>query len=540
MAHTHDIPTAEKNLRVEPSERLAKPFQRFAKLSCSGGLVLLAMTIIAMIWANSDYAGSYDQIFHDTLFEIIVEADPHGHGAEHAEDDAPLGEPIPGAATADAGGVPMVFPAPDAQPDAAHAGPDAHAEPAGTDDRYLFLGHGLTHWINDLLMAVFFLVVGLEIKREILVGELASVKRAALPIFAAIGGMLAPAAIFAAFNYKDPGALPGWGVPMATDIAFAIGVLAMLGNRVPNSLKVFLLSLAIVDDLGALIVIAVFYTADPSFIYLGYALAIVAGLMAMNALRVRWITPYLLMGLPLWYFVYMSGVHATIAGVLLAMTIPASARVNPVNFSYSTRRALEIFEEADDNPEANISQSAIRQAAVYAMIKNARFVLPPLHRMETVLHPWAAFLIIPVFALANAGIPIHGGVGDAVTGSVSVGVIAGLCIGKPLGITLAAFLACKVGVASLPRGVSWRHILGAGMLGGIGFTMAIFIANLAYADNPYNLEHAKLAILVASTISACGGAAILATCKPKPEPEPEQIGPAVGDYHGPEPTIATA
>tara|TARA_R110000782_G_scaffold19140_9_gene52319 strand:- start:23976 stop:25646 length:1671 start_codon:yes stop_codon:yes gene_type:complete len=551
MSHKHFIETAEHSLQAEPSERLARPFQRFAKLSCSGGVVLLLMTITAMVWANSKYAPSYERVFHDTLFEFIVESDPHhgaGHGGEatpepnaYAETENDQSALVPGSATASAMDSPIHFPTTDDHageghaPDAAgdHA-TDAHGASAAGEpnERYLFLGHGLSHWINDLLMAVFFLVVGLEIKREMLVGELASPKRAALPIFAALGGMVAPAAIFAAFNWGDKAAMPGWGVPMATDIAFAVGVMAMLGSKVPNSLKVFLLSLAIVDDLGALVVIAVFYTAEPQFVYLGYAFGVVALLMGMNKLRVRWITPYLLLGLPLWYFVYMSGVHATIAGVLLAMTIPAHARVNPVNFAYSTRRALELFEEAEDDPEAHISQSAVRQAAVYAMIKNAKFVLPPLLRMETTLHPWAAFLIIPVFALANAGIPVHGGVGEAVSGSVSLGVIAGLCIGKPLGITVAALIAVKLGIASLPRGVTWRHIVGAGMLGGIGFTMAIFIANLAYATDPVNLEHAKLAILVASTISAVGGAVILATCRSAPEPEPEQIGPKVGEYHG--------
>jgi NhaA family Na+:H+ antiporter len=567
MSHKHHIETAEHSLQAEPSERLARPFQRFAKLSCSGGVVLLLMTITAMIWANSKYAHTYEQIFHDTLFELIVESDPHhgpGHapaeGAEpnaYAETEHDGTTMVPGSTYVSAmDGQISLPPVDDHAGDHAGDHPDDHPGDHVADDhtddghasaanghhagppvaegqkRYLFLGHGLSHWINDLLMAVFFLVVGLEIKREILVGELASPKRAALPIFAALGGMIAPAAIFAAFNWGNAAAMPGWGVPMATDIAFAVGVMAMLGRRVPNSLKVFLLSLAIVDDLGALIVIAVFYTAEPQFVYLGYAFGVVGVLMAMNKLRVRWITPYLVLGLPLWYFVFMSGVHATIAGVLLAMTIPAHARVNPVNFAYSTRRALELFEEAEDDPDTHISQSAVRQAAVYAMIKNAKFVLPPLLRMETTLHPWAAFLIIPVFALANAGIPVHGGVGEAVSGSVSLGVIAGLCVGKPLGITLAALIAVKLGIASLPRGVTWRHIAGAGMLGGIGFTMAIFIANLAYDTDPVNLEHAKLAILVASTISAVGGAVILATCRSAPEPEPEQIGPKVGDYHG--------
>ncbi len=534
MSHTHHISTANENLRAEPGERLARPFVRFAQLSCSGGLVLLAMTVLAMVWANSRYAPVYDEVFHTTYFEIIVEgehgdlshADPHagitedGHveGSIASAGEGSLGGLTLGEQTGHAGGH---------EAKAEHAG--EHHGPTAPEGSYLFLGHGLTHWINDLLMAVFFLVVGLEIKREIVAGELASPKKAALPIVAALGGMIAPAVIFAAVNWGDPAAMPGWGVPMATDIAFALGVMAMLGNRIPTSLKVFLLSLAIVDDLGALVVIAVFYTAEPKMVYLAYAFGIIGVLMTMNILKVRWVIPYLLLGLPLWYLVYMSGVHATIAGVMLAMTIPAHSRVDPVQFSYSTRRALEIFENADDG--SDIKRNAVRQAAVYAMIKNARFVLPPLHRMETTLHPWAAYLIIPVFALANAGIPLHGGLGEAVSGKVAMGIVAGLVIGKPLGITLASFIAVKLGIASLPTGVTWRHILGAGMLGGIGFTMAIFIANLAYETDPANLEHAKVAILMASCLSATLGALMLATCRPAPEPEPELIGPEVGGYY---------
>jgi NhaA family Na+:H+ antiporter len=233
------------------------------------------------------------------------------------------------------------------------------------------------------------------------------------------------------------------------------------------------------------------------------------------------------MGLPLWYFVYMSGVHATIAGVLLALTIPAHARVNAVNFVFSTRKALDIFENAHDDPDHDVTQSSIRRASVNAIIKNARQVLPPLHRIEYVLHPWAAFAIIPIFALANAGIEIHGGVMDNLSDPAAIGIILGLFIGKPLGIILLCWFACTIKVASLPRGVSWRHILGAGMLGGIGFTMAIFIANLAYANSQAHLEHAKLAILVASALSAVGGAIVLLMCKSAPEPEPETLGPLV-------------
>lgn len=534
MSHSHHISTANENLRAEPGERLARPFVRFAQLSCSGGLVLLAMTVLAMVWANSRYAPVYDEVFHTTYFEIIVEGERKdvSHADDHSavsDDEAHIQGSIASAGEGSLGGLSLANQA-DHHPEPVEDDhDDGHHGPTAPEGSYLFLGHGLTHWINDLLMAVFFLVVGLEIKREIVAGELASPKKAALPIFAAIGGMVAPALIFVGVNWGDSAAMPGWGVPMATDIAFAMGVMAMLGNRIPTSLKVFLLSLAIVDDLGALVVIALFYTADPELAYLAYAFGIIGILMTMNILKVRWVIPYLLLGLPLWYLVYMSGVHATIAGVMLAMTIPAHSRVDPVQFSYSTRRALEIFENAEDGND--IKRNAVRQAAVYAMIKNAKFVLPPLHRMESTLHPWAAFLIIPVFALANAGIPLQGGLGEAVSGKVAMGTVAGLVIGKPLGITIASFIAVKIGIAALPAGVTWRHIIGAGMLGGIGFTMAIFIANLAYKTDPVNLEHAKIAILMASCLSALLGALVLATCKSAPDPEPELIGPEVGGYY---------
>lgn len=543
MSHDEHVPTAEHKLRPEPSERLARPFQRFAQMSSSGGVVLLVMTVVAMLWSNSEYADTYERVFHDT--RVAVSVDHYPHGTLHEEEPNGDEEQAPDS-TINRADVPVVegFAGNDhqivrtgqgeqgeASPSTLHEPEHAqpvHAEPE-PDKTYFFMGHGLAHWINDLLMAVFFLVVGLEIKREILVGELASPKRAALPIFAALGGMLAPGLIFSAINWGEP-SIRGWGTPTATDIAFAVGIMSMLGKKVPNSLKVFLLSLAIADDLGALVVIALFYTKSPDFAYLGYAGSIVALLLALNVLRCRWITLYLLLGIPLWYCVYMSGVHATIAGVLLALTIPAHARVDAVNFSYSTRRALEIFDSAHDDPNTDVKESTVRRAAVFAMLKNARHVLPPLHRIETALHPWAAFFIIPVFALANAGVPVHGGIGSAVSGKVSMGVILGLVIGKPLGITIASFVACKIGIAALPRGVTWRHIVGAGMLGGIGFTMAIFIANLAYADHPTELEHAKLAILTGSSLAAILGAVMLATCKTQPEPEPDTLGPVVGEY----------
>ncbi|HCT46327.1 MAG TPA: Na+/H+ antiporter NhaA, partial [Phycisphaerales bacterium] len=480
MSDDHHIPTASHNLNPEPGERLARPFQRFASLSSSGGIVLLAMTAIAMIWANSDYADSYNEIFNETKTTIAVTHMPDGHAADahgsevvdhgqalvddRADDHVDeLGDDHIGDDAGDHDGDGLVDEAGDHDDDS-HGG---HGWKPLTEEPAWYQQHSTAMWINDLLMAIFFLVVGLEIKREILVGELASPKRAALPIFGALGGMIGPALIFVGFNAGKE-TIGGWGIPMATDIAFAVGILAMLGSRIPNSLKVFLTSLAIVDDLGALVVIAVFYTENLELAYLGYAGTIVALLMFMNVLRVRWITLYLVLGLPLWYFVYMSGVHATIAGVLLAMTIPAHARVNAVNFVFSTRKALEVFENAGDDPDTNVTESSVRRASVNAIISNARLVLPPLHRIEHVLHPWAAFVIIPIFALANAGIPIHGGVGENLKDPAAIGIILGLFIGKPLGIILLCWLACTMKIASLPRGVSWRHLLGAGMLGGIG------------------------------------------------------------------------
>lgn len=528
MSDDHHIPTATHDLSPEPSERLARPFQRFASLSSSGGIVLLLMTAIAMIWANSQYADSYNEIFNETETRITVAHNPHyGPSAAHADpasDSSHTEAEDHGGQLADEGSQAT-------EESAQESGHDAHAWQPITESPRWWMGHSTVAWINDLLMAIFFLVVGLEIKREILVGELASPKRAALPIFGALGGMIGPALIFVGLNMGKP-TIGGWGIPMATDIAFAVGILAMLGSRIPNSLKVFLTSLAIVDDLGALVVIAVFYTENLELAYLGYAGTIVAVLMFMNVLRVRWITLYLVLGFPLWYCVYMSGVHATIAGVLLAMTIPAHARVNAVNYVFSTRKALDVFANAHDDPETDVTESSERRAAVNAIMTNSRCVLPPLHRIEHVLHPWAAFVIIPIFALANAGIPIHGGVFENLGNSASMGIILGLFIGKPIGIVLLCFLACKIGLAALPTGVSWRHILGAGTLGGIGFTMAIFIANLAYANSPTDLEHAKLAILVASALSAIGGGALLITCKPMPEPEPDTMGPLVDDDEG--------
>lgn len=467
MAVHSNIPTAIEDATPVPGERLTRPFQRFAALSSAGGIVLLICTVVALVWANSGEA-AYESY----------------HNFVHAHMDIGVGG--------------------------------------------WHLGHGhmtVGHFINDALMAIFFLLVGLEIKREILVGELSDIKKATLPIAGAIGGMVAPALIYVMFNLGAEG-IGGWGVPMATDIAFALGILALLGRRVPNSLRIFLTSLAIADDLGALIVIALFYTEKVSFGYLGIGAAIVALLVALNIMGFKRAIWFLLPGVFLWYCFLESGVHATIAGVVLAATIPVRPRVKVSRYSAYTRAALDCFDKADD-PTQDIRTNSSQRAAVFAIEKNSYDVLPLLHRMEHGLHGWVAFLIIPIFALANAGLHVEGDVGAAISEKVTLGVIAGLFLGKPIGITLACFIAVKLGLGSLSKGVTWRHMIGAGCLGGIGFTMALFIANLGFKNNEHLLTDAKLGILIASALSAFAGLAILLTCPEKPEPEPDEIGPLV-------------
>lgn len=315
-------------------------------------------------------------------------------------------------------------------------------------------GLSVEHWVNDALMAVFFLLIGLELEREFYNGELSNLKNALLPIFAAFGGICVPALIHFSLNWGTP-AQAGIGIPMATDIAFALGVLALLGNRVPISLKIFLTALAVMDDLGAIIVIAIFYTAQLSIVYLTSALTVFALLVVLNRFfRVMSLVPYLLGGILMWFLMLKSGVHATIAGVLLAFAIPFSAR-------------------QDDEKS-------------------------PSHRLEHFLHKPVAFLILPIFALANTGIVIGSGWAQDLTNTNSVGIIGGLVLGKPLGIMLLSFVTVALGISRLPLDLNWRHIFGAGLLGGIGFTMSIFITNLAFVGNSEMINASKMAILLAS------------------------------------------
>lgn len=382
-------------------KKILKPFQEFARREASGGILLFGATVAALLWANSPLKESYGNVWH-TLMTVSI------------------------------GGV--------------------------------GLSKSLHVWINDGLMAIFFFVVGLEIKRELLEGELRTPKRAILPMAAALGGMLVPAGLYAMFNAGSEGGR-GWGIPMATDIAFALGVLAVLGSRAPVGLKIFLTALAIIDDLGAVLVIAVFYTADLNLHALIMAALLLGFLAALNKAGFNNGGFYAFVGFWLWLAVLQSGVHATVAGVLLAMTIPT-----------------------DPDPDDNVPGL--------------------LYRMEHAIHPWVTFLILPIFALSNAGVALDAEMFSKVVEPVSLGVIFGLVLGKPIGILLFSWLAVKSQTAALPSGVSWPQILGAGMLGGIGFTMSLFINELAFGESILNAE-AKLAILLASTVAGVAGAAFL-------------------------------
>ncbi len=362
----------------------------------------------------------------------------------------------------------------------------------------------LSHWINDFLMAIFFFVVGLEIKREVIVGELSSIRKATLPLIAAIGGMAGPALIFVFFNAGGP-AIDGWGIPMATDIAFALGVVALLKSRIPAGLKVFITALAIGDDIGAILVIAMFYTQKIVLEWLVIVAVLMVVMLIFNLIRFHHLIFYGLISMMVWFAIFESGVHATVAGVLVAFVIPAQARRLPLDFVKWSRERLNRIEETHD-PAAHDLTRHEQQAAAAALQSAAWEVQSPLLRLEHNLHPLTSFVILPLFALANAGVQIGGGsVVDMLTTPVSLGIILGLLVGKQVGITLFTFVAVKVGLADLPQGVSWKHIYGASWLAGIGFTMSIFISALAFRGDPALLDQAKLAILTASIIAGVGG-----------------------------------
>ncbi len=427
-----------------PIDAIYRPFQRFAHQAASGGIVLLLFTIVALVWANSPWADSYEQLWHHTNLTVGI----------------------------------------------------------GTFQ----LSAALHHWINDGLMVIFFFVVGLEIKREVLTGELTSPRKAMLPIAAAVGGMVLPALIYAVLNMGSPEII-GWGIPMATDIAFALGILALLGDGVPVTLKVFLTALAIVDDLGAVLVIAVFYTSQLDLMALLAGFGVLVLMVVANRLGVRHPLIYFILACFLWLAFLKSGIHATIAGVLAAMTIPSRTLLDESTFLKRARFLLNEFAKPSGGESAGSHYEKIRTLTQNLELAS-EYVQPPLHRLERRLHPWVAFLIMPVFALANAGIKLDAGFGQLLGETATLGVILGLVLGKQIGITGFSWLAVRFGWASLPEGIGWRHIYGVAWLGGIGFTMSLFVAGLAFQDAAH-LTMAKAGILVGSLIAGVAGYILL-------------------------------
>lgn len=367
------------------------------------------------------------------------------------------------------------------------------------------------HWINDGLMVIFFFVVGLEIKRELVAGQLSSLKRATLPVAAAIGGMLVPAVLYAVMNVRGEGAA-GWGIPMATDIAFALGVLAVFGKRVPIGLKVFLTALAIADDLGAVLVIALFYTAEIRVVGLLIAAILLVLLLVAIKVRVRSLSILLPLIVGVWLGVFISGVHATVAGILVAMVIPVTARIEPQRFLDAARIRLARLERTQLTKQSMIDDQ-VQFDAIESLHECAEDMLPAGLRLEHALHPIQVWFILPVFALANAGVAIDSHILEALANPISLGIMFGLVVGKPLGVAVMSWLAVRFFRAELPAGVNWTQIVGAGCLAGIGFTMSLFIAGLAFPEGPL-IANAKVGILAASLLSAALGLGLLARSLP--------------------------
>lgn len=366
------------------------------------------------------------------------------------------------------------------------------------------LSKSLHHWINDGLMAMFFFVIGLELKREILVGELADPKQAILPIAAAIGGMVVPVAIYLAINTEGPG-VKGWGIPMATDIAFALGALALLGNRIPKILLTFLVALAIVDDLGAVMVIALFYTETINTQALALVVVVLGILVSLNLGGIRRPLPYLLLGVILWVVMLKSGIHATLAGILLAFTIPMRPKFEPARLLSHINEMVGQIKEAYQK-EANIIKNHELRSRVRSLEEGIHLVQAPAQIMERSLHLPSAYIIIPIFSLANAGIPVDwSSLPSIASNPVSLGITLGLVIGKFVGIAGFTWLVVKLGYTALPQEINFKHIIGVGLMGGIGFTMSIFIAELGFAHSPEDLLMAKTGIFFASILAGVSG-----------------------------------
>lgn len=385
----------------------------------------------------------------------------------------------------------------------------------------------IVHWVNDGLMTFFIFIVGLEIKREILVGELSSRKSALLPVVAALGGMLFPGIIYLALN-RGTATAQGWGIPMATDIAFALGAIAVFGRKLPVGLRVFLSAFAIADDLGAVIIIALFYTKQIVWQYLLISIFFVVGLAVANLLWLRWALVYALLGLGVWVAVLGSGVHPTVAGFVVAMFIPARGKYDTDRFVQMVKKIMGEFECEEQSCGYSILLDRGHLNAVHDLELACHDVETPLQRLEHALHPWVAFGLLPVFAFGNAGLTLKGmNIASAAVQPVALGITLGLFLGKPLGVTLFSYLAVKTGIASLPAEVRWSQILGAGMLGGIGFTMSLFISGLSFAS-PAIHNYCRLGILLGSILSATAGLLFL-SCECALRRKREEVAAARGD-----------
>ncbi|WP_231459931.1 Na+/H+ antiporter NhaA [Pedobacter sp. Leaf132] len=423
-------------------EKIMAPVSRFIHLEYTSGIVLLISVVIAIAWANSPFHKFYEHLWH-IKFSVGF-------------------------------------------------------------DKFL-LSHPLHIWINDGLMAIFFFVIGLELKREFMEGELSSLQKASLPMTAALGGMLVPAAIYFFIN-KGTDAAHGWGIPMATDIAFALALLSMASKHIPVSIKIFLSALAVADDLGAVLVIAFFYTDQINFVPLAIGEGFLILLMLGNRIGIRSTVFYLVLGICVWIGFLLSGVHATIAGVLVAFTIPAVTRIDEQIYSSNLRKLSYDFEV--DIPERGTLITPLQNKTIQKVKTLSMAAETPLQTIEHALHPWVAFGIMPLFALANAGIVITGDFLSSVMNPVSTGVALGLIIGKFTGILFFCWIMVKFRISSLPEGANWKHIAGVALLAGIGFTMSLFISGLAF-KNPVFITQAKYGILIASVLAGISGTIVL-------------------------------
>ncbi len=436
-------------------QRFVRPLLRFTHIEAAGGVILLVAAVAALIWANAPFGETYEK-FWETHIDLSV-------------------------------------------------GP-------------LHLSETLREFVNDGLMAIFFLVVGMEIKRELAIGDLRDPRRAALPVIAAIGGMVVPALIYVAIAAGGE-ASRGWGIPMATDIAFSVGVLALLGRRVPVGAKLFLLALAIVDDIGAILVIAIFYTDDLAMAWLALAVLGIVVIAVATRAGVRYVPFFVVTGFFTWFFLLESGVHATLAGVAIGLLTPARSLYTDSEYRQRAKWILSRYdmEERDPRGPEKIDQQAMDLAAI------ARESVSPLARQEAAIHPWSSFVIVPVFALANAGVRFAGvDFLDAATHPVALGVALGLVVGKITGITAATVIAVRSGLGKLPRFTTWPHIIGVSAIAGIGFTVSLFISSLAFTD-PVLADRSKIGIFIGSATAGIIGFVLLRSQRPYDETDHDDV-----------------